>query len=113
MRRCAGYVAVFYMDFDSFRAGTFTLAPGSLIRANLDTRFRDHVLRVGLNCAFGGPVIASIDLGAVFLPQNQKPGIAGGFFVVQAREGLRRCCGIFGRKRVCADARTTAIWTRF
>jgi len=47
-----------YMDFDSFRAGTFTLAPGSLISANVDTHFRDHVLRVGLNYAFGGPVIA-------------------------------------------------------
>ena len=46
------------MDFDSFRSGTFTLAPGSLISANMDTRFLDHVLRVGLNCAFGGPVIA-------------------------------------------------------
>jgi outer membrane immunogenic protein len=47
-----------YMDFDTFRAGTFTLSPGSLISANVDTRFRDHVLRVGLNYAFGGPVIA-------------------------------------------------------
>ncbi|MEH2614818.1 outer membrane protein [Bradyrhizobium sp. AZCC 1693] len=47
-----------YMDFDSFRAGTFTLAPDSLISANVDTRFRDHVLRVGLNYTFGGPVIA-------------------------------------------------------
>ena len=46
------------MDFDSFRAGTFTLAPSSLISANVDTGFRDHVLRVGLNYAFGGPVIA-------------------------------------------------------
>jgi outer membrane immunogenic protein len=47
-----------YMDFDSFRAGTFTLAPGSLISANVDTRFHDHVLRVGLNYTFGGPVVA-------------------------------------------------------
>jgi outer membrane immunogenic protein len=46
------------MDFVSFRAGTFTLAPGSLISANVDTRIHDHVLRVGLNYAFGGPVIA-------------------------------------------------------
>jgi hypothetical protein len=46
------------MDFGSFRARIFTLAPGSLISANMDTRFRDHLLRVGLNCAFGGPVIA-------------------------------------------------------
>ena len=51
-------MAVFYIDFDSFRAGTFPLAPGSLISANMDTRFRDHILRVCLNCAFGGPVIA-------------------------------------------------------
>ena len=47
-----------YMDFDTFRAVTFTLAPGSPISANVDTRFRDHVLRVGLNYAFSGPVIA-------------------------------------------------------
>jgi outer membrane immunogenic protein len=47
-----------YMDFDSFRAGTFTLAPLAAIGANVDTRFHDHVLRVGLNYAFGGPVIA-------------------------------------------------------
>ena len=46
------------MDFDSFRAGTVTLAPGSLISANVDTGSRDHVLPVGLNCAFGGAVIA-------------------------------------------------------
>jgi len=47
-----------YMDFDSFRAGTFTLAPASLISGNVDTHFRDHVLRVGLNYTFGGPVVA-------------------------------------------------------
>ncbi|WOH53966.1 outer membrane protein [Bradyrhizobium sp. sBnM-33] len=47
-----------YMDFDSFRAGSFTLAPASAIRADVDTRFHDHVLRVGLNYTFGGPVIA-------------------------------------------------------
>ncbi|UPK02043.1 outer membrane protein [Bradyrhizobium sp. 170] len=47
-----------YMDFDTFRAGSFTLAPASAIRADVDTRFHDHVLRVGLNYAFGGPVIA-------------------------------------------------------
>jgi len=47
-----------YMDFDSFRAASFSLAPGSTIRADVDTRFRDHVLRVGLNYTFGGPVVA-------------------------------------------------------
>jgi hypothetical protein len=46
------------MDFESFRAGSFTLAPLDAIAANVDTRFHDHVLRVGLNYAFGGPVIA-------------------------------------------------------
>jgi hypothetical protein len=46
------------MDFGSFRAGTSRSCPGSLISANMDTSFRDHVLRVGLNCAFVGPVIA-------------------------------------------------------
>ncbi|MBR1229187.1 MULTISPECIES: outer membrane protein [unclassified Bradyrhizobium] len=47
-----------YMDFDSFRAASFTLAPASAIRADVDTRFHDHVLRVGLNYTFGGPVVA-------------------------------------------------------
>jgi outer membrane immunogenic protein len=47
-----------YMDFDTFRAGTFSLAPLATVGANVDTRFHDHVLRVGLNYTFGGPVIA-------------------------------------------------------
>jgi outer membrane immunogenic protein len=47
-----------YMDLDNFRAGSFTLAPGSLIAANVDSRFRDHILRAGINYTFGGPVIA-------------------------------------------------------
>ena len=47
-----------YMDLDSFRAGSFTLAPGSAIRADVDSHFRDHILRVGLNYTFGGPVVA-------------------------------------------------------
>jgi outer membrane immunogenic protein len=47
-----------YMDLDNFRAGSFSLAPGSLIAANVDSRFRDHILRAGINYTFGGPVIA-------------------------------------------------------
>ena len=47
-----------YMDLDSFRAGSFTLAPGSTIRGDVDSHFRDHILRAGLNYTFGGPVIA-------------------------------------------------------
>jgi outer membrane immunogenic protein len=47
-----------YMDFDTFRAGTFTLVPLATVGANVDTRFHDHVLRVGVNYTFGGPVIA-------------------------------------------------------
>ena len=47
-----------YMDLDSYRTGTFTLAPLSTIGANVDLRFRDHILRVGLNYTFGGPVVA-------------------------------------------------------
>ncbi|WP_291848315.1 outer membrane beta-barrel protein [Bradyrhizobium sp.] len=43
-----------YMDFDTFRAGSFSLAPASAIGANVDSRFHDHVLRVGLNYAIGG-----------------------------------------------------------
>jgi outer membrane immunogenic protein len=48
----------FHMDFDSFRAGSFTLVPLATVGANVDTRFHDHVLRVGLNYTIGGPVIA-------------------------------------------------------
>lgn len=47
-----------YMDLQSYRSGTFTLAPASTIGANVDSHFRDHILRVGLNYAFGGPVVA-------------------------------------------------------
>jgi outer membrane immunogenic protein len=47
-----------YMDLDNFRAGSFSLAPGSLIAANVDSRFRDNILRAGINYTFGGPVIA-------------------------------------------------------
>ena len=43
-----------YMDFDGFRAGSFSLAPASAITGNVDTSFHDHVLRVGLNYSFGG-----------------------------------------------------------
>jgi len=39
------------VDFDCFRAGSFTLAPVATIVANVDTRFHDHdhALRIGLN----------------------------------------------------------------
>lgn len=47
-----------YMDFDSFRAGSFSLAPASTIAGNVNSHFRDHILRVGLNYTFGGPVVA-------------------------------------------------------
>jgi outer membrane immunogenic protein len=47
-----------YMDFDTFRAGTFSAAPAVAIAANVDTSFHDHILRVGLNYTFGGPVVA-------------------------------------------------------
>ena len=47
-----------YMDLDSYRTGSFTLAPLATIGANVDSRFRDHILRVGLNYTFGGPVVA-------------------------------------------------------
>jgi outer membrane immunogenic protein len=47
-----------HVDFDTFRAGSFTLVPASAIRADVETRLHDHVLRVGLNYTFGGPVVA-------------------------------------------------------
>lgn len=47
-----------YMDLGSFTAGTFTLAPASTINARVDSTFRDHILRAGINYKFGGPVVA-------------------------------------------------------
>ena len=47
-----------YMDLESFRSGTFTLAPLSTIGVNVDSHFRDHILRAGVNYTFGGPVVA-------------------------------------------------------
>ena len=47
-----------YLDFDTYRAGDFTLAPLNTIGARVDSRFRDHILRAGLNYTFGGPVVA-------------------------------------------------------
>ena len=46
------------MDFDTFRAGSFTTAPAVALGANVDAKFHDHILRGGLNYAFGGPVVA-------------------------------------------------------
>jgi outer membrane immunogenic protein len=39
------------VDFDYFCAGGFTLAPVATIVANVETRFHDHALRIGLNYA--------------------------------------------------------------
>jgi outer membrane immunogenic protein len=47
-----------YMDLGNYSGGSYTLAPLSNIRANVDSSFTDHILRVGLNYRFGGPVVA-------------------------------------------------------
>ena len=47
-----------YMDLGSFNAGTYTLAPLAVIGARVDSDFRDHILRAGINYKFGGPVVA-------------------------------------------------------
>jgi outer membrane immunogenic protein len=47
-----------YMDLGNFSAGTFTLAPAVAIGGRVDANFRDHILRVGLNYKFDGPVVA-------------------------------------------------------
>lgn len=47
-----------YMDLGSFGSGPFTLAPASAIAANVNSKFTDHILRVGINYQFGGPVVA-------------------------------------------------------
>jgi outer membrane immunogenic protein len=46
------------MDLGSFNGGTYTLNPGSVFGVRTDSNFRDHILRVGLNYTFGGPVVA-------------------------------------------------------
>jgi len=79
-----------YMDFDSFRAGTFTLAPGSLISANVDTRFHDHVPACRPELRFRRPGDREVLISALSSSRRIKsPGIARGLFVVQARKGLR------------------------
>jgi outer membrane immunogenic protein len=47
-----------YMDFGRADAGTFALAPASVIGAHVSSRFTDHILRAGINYRFGGPVVA-------------------------------------------------------
>jgi outer membrane immunogenic protein len=47
-----------YMDLGGFSGGSLSLAPASAIGARVDTNFRDHILRAGLNYKFGGPVVA-------------------------------------------------------
>jgi outer membrane immunogenic protein len=51
-------LAYLYMDLGDYRAGTFSLAPVSLIGGRVDSNFRDHILRAGINYKFGGPVVA-------------------------------------------------------
>ena len=47
------------MDLDNSQGGKLLARAGlSLIAANVDSRFRDHILRAGINYTFGGPVIA-------------------------------------------------------
>lgn len=47
-----------YMDLRGFDGGSYSLAPLAAIGAQVDTDFRDHILRVGINYKFGGPVVA-------------------------------------------------------
>jgi outer membrane immunogenic protein len=47
-----------YMDLGSFSPTAITLAPASLIGVNINSTFRDHILRAGINYRFGGPVVA-------------------------------------------------------
>jgi outer membrane immunogenic protein len=46
-----------YMDLGNYST-TFTLAPAAPINARVDSSFRDHILRAGINYKFGGPVVA-------------------------------------------------------
>ena len=47
-----------YMDLGSYSSGPYTLAPGSTIGVNVNSSFRDQILRAGINYKFGGPVVA-------------------------------------------------------
>jgi outer membrane immunogenic protein len=47
------------MDLGRYDAGSFTLAPASVIGANVSSNFRDHILRVGLNYKFDGPPVVA------------------------------------------------------
>jgi outer membrane immunogenic protein len=47
-----------YVDLGNYNVGSISLAPASLIRANVDSSFTDHIVRVGLNYRFGGPIVA-------------------------------------------------------
>jgi outer membrane immunogenic protein len=47
-----------YMDLGNYNAGTFTLAPLATINGQVNSNFRDHILRAGINYKFGGPVVA-------------------------------------------------------
>ena len=44
------------MDLGDYNVGSLSLAPLSAIGASVDTRFTDHILRVGLNYRFSGPI---------------------------------------------------------
>ena len=48
-----------YMDLGRHDAGSFSLAPASVIGANVSSNFRDHILRVGLNYKFDGPPVVA------------------------------------------------------
>ncbi|MCJ9701551.1 outer membrane protein [Bradyrhizobium sp. SHOUNA76] len=47
-----------YMDLGRYNAGTFTLAPALPISASVSSHFTDHILRVGFNYQFDGPIVA-------------------------------------------------------
>jgi len=69
------------MDLQSYRSGTFTRAPLSTIGANVDSHFRDHILRVGLNDAFGGPVVTKYGSRPDLPSANQSPRRRPGLFL--------------------------------
>jgi hypothetical protein len=108
------------MDLQSYRSGTFTVAPLSTIGANVDSHFRDHILRVGLNDAFGGPVVAKYGSRPDLPSANQSPRRRPGLFFVAASGksvGTNGCCrtaaAIHPPKAVCVGTRTAAIWIAY
>jgi outer membrane immunogenic protein len=53
-----GKIEYLYMDFGKYTTAGVLLLNAPPIRVDLASKVTDNILRVGLNYAFGGPVVA-------------------------------------------------------